>query len=108
MPVWMPATLVRSDVGVRLIAPDEMALLMGFPRHRLWQDIGRRLGLAHLGNAISPAHATIIVGRARLFAEALQGRPIDSECIATRCASYWKVSTPHGQRHQEEEPLLPS
>ena len=74
--------LVRTPQGARLPAPEEIAQAMGFPPHAFWETVAPRLGLALLGNAISPLHGVRALGKLSIMCAMLQQSPLPADYIA--------------------------
>ena len=73
---------VRTPQGARLPAPGEIAQAMGFPPHTFWETVAPQLGLALLGNAISPLHGARAMGNLSILCALLQQSPLPADYIA--------------------------
>ena len=63
-------------------APEEIAQAMGFPPHAFWETVAPQLGLALLGNAISPLHGARAMGKLSILCAMLQQSPLPADHIA--------------------------
>ena len=64
-------------------APQDIAQAMGFPPHAFWETVDPRLGLALLGNAISPLHGARALGKLSILCAMLQQSPLPADFIAS-------------------------